>query len=178
MKFRLLLLCFLVAISGGCEVFQAPLSLFQELLPLAIKYAPYALMFIEAPESDIDSQQDSKKFYAQFAQIVKDPARIPSMSCMIAEELKKNSSGKKIILAIHLSSWEKVEQVQMWLRQNEGKFKIRYCIANCDFETEKDSRIKEKWQNSNVAFWVDGPARDFLPQNLEVAQSINFTPAE
>ena len=50
MKVRLTLLFCMLVLIIGCDVFTAPFRLFQELLPIAIKYAPYALMFLEVPE--------------------------------------------------------------------------------------------------------------------------------
>ena len=126
------------------------------MLPLAIKYAPYALMFLEAPEN---GASDVQSLYEQFEYAQKRPLdAIPALDAILKKEIVEKNK-RYTIVAVHLDSYEKAQQIQKWLTANGQTYKIRHFIATHDVT---DPGASQKiahllGQRKTSIFIADGP---------------------
>ena len=146
---------FVSIIIVGCDFFQAPLSLFQELLPLAIKYAPYALMFIEAPDEKL--KDPNIQFCAEFDKITNSNKNETYLYQQIASNLRKNSGKKLIVVAIHIDSNEKIDMIKKWVEKNKNTYNISIDVVNHDISNNDHYKKIEKIISikKNIIFIAD-----------------------
>ncbi len=143
-----------------------------ELLPIAIQYAPYALMFLELPENN--RSIEGKELDTLSAQINVFAQSIEKDS--LVDTLSKEWKGKKqFVTALHLNSPEKIQKIQTWLSENRAKFQVKYFIVN--FETENSVEYKKLHnfiKQQQIAFLADGPIQDIKMQKESFPEGIKI----
>lgn len=160
MKITLVIFLCLSLLMTGCEILSAPFKLMAELLPLAIKYAPYALMFLEVPEN-MDSLPElrSEDFQNQVQKLAGENSSLPPLLPALTQEMRREKGKLHRLVAIHLTSMEKVEKVQQWMIENGKKFQIRYAIVGYDSQNAfENAQIRTLLEGQRtIAVLADGP---------------------
>lgn len=174
MKGRALLVvvcsCILI-MNIGCDMFMAPFGLIKELLPIAIKYAPYALMFLEAP-ADRPQEQTillAEEMEVQLLHSFREGAQLRSIDEILQHKLQPHK--KYYILAIHLQTVDDLQKLQTWMQKTQKQFHIEYHAAICDLSTPASiQNLHNILGNApNVAFLATGPLHTIhaMPQNFD-----------
>lgn len=174
-KFCLLGMLFIILLFPGCDVLTAPFELFKELLPLAIKYAPYALMFLEEQDPNNPIYADSNQFQQHILTLAESPTptlQLDSIPNGLCNELPQRKNKLRYVVAIHLSDLDKVERIQSWLASQNSQFRISYLITAYDQSNLQESQtIAELISQNSLTFFADGPL-----SNLSTAQIENCKP--
>jgi len=159
MKFICVLCLVCSLLLSGCEVLSAPFNLIKELLPLAIKYAPYALMFLEEPDADSPAYADVQQFKEQIALLAQENSlQLPDFYNTLTQEANQRKGKLQYVVALHLENAEKVEQIQNWLMQHEQQFRITYYITAYDTShPEQFQQTAAYITNCSIPFIADGP---------------------
>lgn len=119
-----LILC--IFMIAGCDMFSVMFDLFKELLPIAIKYAPYALMFLEAPGESQDRD------LALTSETDRSPIDKALPLPHVLEKFLANGTGKEMhIVAIHLKSKDTEAEIQKWAK-GQTKFRVLYVATFCN----------------------------------------------
>lgn len=158
MKIYLLIFLSILSLMMGCEVLTAPFRLAMELLPLAIKYAPYALMFLELPQENIPLENKEFQNFSSQVSIVAQSLEKHSLFASLSSEWSEKKKNLHFVAALHLDTEEKVQKIQNWLIENGAKYQVRYCIVGFDKESAIEYRnIHHLLQEQKIAFFADGP---------------------
>jgi hypothetical protein len=149
----------LLVFLGGCELLTWPFALFQELLPIAIKYAPYALMFLEAPEVAPETEVASTpevlhRLVSEKAQIT-----LSSFPETLQQDIQNRNGKPGYIFALFVQSEKDWSRVQSWVAQHKGSLRLRCVPVFCDVSNEFQSQQIQAIlaQSPNIAFYATGP---------------------
>lgn len=120
MKKSLLIILCCSFLFAGCDILSAPFKLIADLIPVAIQYAPYALMFLEAPDEKIDEQD--KQLLVDIKQLKVKNKQFPSVIHSLKKQRK--DSKLKIIVALQIRNKEDIKKFQLLYKKYKAKFKI------------------------------------------------------
>lgn len=147
---------------GSCDLLMTPITLvtqlIPDLLPLAIKYAPYALMFLEAP--DQKAIASSREIDDRLAIALLDKGNtLPSVPEILMREMNLRANQHVQVVGLYLQSPQEVEKLQKWLSQYREKIPVKIAIGFCDFSNDIHYRQMQKCLvgQKNITFWANGP---------------------
>lgn len=165
-------LLLLMVLAGGCELLTWPLSLFQELLPIAIKYAPYALMFIEAPEvaPEVDVASAPRQQDVVVTVAATDPTTLQHLPTILQKELSRRQGRSCCVVAVAMQYEQDWQNLEKWLAR-ESQLKIKCVMAYCDFSQPADYEQTQTLlaQYPRLAFYANGPlsSLSLIPTGLD-----------
>lgn len=144
---------FCILAMGGCDIFSAPLRLFSELLPIAIKYAPYALMFLEAPSGkDTTETAGVSENDASGAPM---PGAMEPLPQLLERAVARKTSGCVFALYLETENLERV--IQNWQREHP-QYKVHYAVTYCDFSSDIHYRqVQNILEEHRIEFLATGP---------------------
>jgi hypothetical protein len=141
---------------AGCDLLTWPFSLIEELLPIAIKYAPYALMFLEAPEVAPATQVAGETPLGNNEGKV-DPTT--AMPYVLTQQIHQGKTW--CVLAFSIESQQEFARWQACVAQARQHFQLRCFVAHCDMSTSFDRQQIQAFlvKHPEVTFYINGPLR-------------------
>ncbi len=173
MKIVIILVLSLALFLSACDALLAPFQLIGELLPLAIKYAPYALMFLETPDDNI-RLATIDGFNKEIEILSRDPSlKLSELTTEFPYQISQKKNLQYVI-ALHLDSLQKVEKIQKWLLTQQ-QYNISYIItAHNTNMPENLKNISNLVKNSNFIFLADGPLKELSNnQSVSICQALD-----
>ena len=157
----------------GCEVLTAPFRLAMELLPLAIKYAPYALMFLELPQENPSLENKEFQNFSSQVSFMAQSIENHSLFNSLSKEWNEKKQNLQFVAAFYLDSQEKVQKIQNWLIENGTKYQARYCIVGFERESPIEyQKIHNLLQEQKIAFFADGPLSELRTEKESFRKTI------
>lgn len=161
----------IILVLPGCEVFGAPFALLSELIPLAIKYAPYALMFLEEQDLQNPIYTDANQFQQNISPLAhsfEPTLQLESIATALENEVPQHQGKLRYVVAIHLNDTAKVERIQNWLLSQNKKFKVTYRIAAYnENDLQESQNIAQFVAKNSMLFFADGPLNHLTTAEIE-----------
>ena len=136
------ILIFSCTVLPGCSLLQLPGMILQELVPMVIQYAPYALMFIEETNEKVIAHNSPEQFHQELSNIPESPKELKELSYIIRENLAQKNMKFQSIYILNLKNLNKQQILDIY-REISKKGKVHYKFAKVSTENSHSSLINE-----------------------------------
>ncbi|WP_372370799.1 hypothetical protein [Candidatus Uabimicrobium sp. HlEnr_7] len=141
-----LLICIL---SPGCVLFELPGMLLQQVVPMVIQYAPYALMFIEETNERTIAENDLEKFYQDLhSNIPKSSDNLNELSFSVRKSLAQKNKKIQSVYVLNIKDISE-EQLTHFFTKLSKKGKIHYKFVKIN-TLEYKEKITELQLQENI----------------------------
>lgn len=121
-----------ILLLPGCALLELPGMLLQQVVPMVIQYAPYALMFIEETNEKTIAENNLELFYCDLhTNIPKSPHNLNELSASICESLAQKNKKIQSVYILNLQNVSEQELTAFYTKlSKQGKIHHRFVKLN------------------------------------------------
>lgn len=130
----ILLLC-CGTVFSGCSFLSAPLTMMKQLLPLAVKYAPYALMFLEEPSETklAETPFSERNFHLNWeSEVKKEKDNFPELPLSLQKRLEEKGKKIKAVYILPLENSQDMEKFRSLYSDLSSQGHVYYTLTSYD----------------------------------------------
>ena len=138
-----------ILIFPGCSLLELPGMILQQVVPMVIQYAPYALMFIEETNERTIAQNDLEQFYRDLHNnIQKSDNNLNELSFNLRESLARKNIKIQSIYVLNIKDVSEEQLTHFFTKLSpQGKIHYQFVKVNA---TEYEAKIAQLRLQNNV----------------------------
>ncbi len=138
----ILLLC-CGTVFSGCSLLSAPITMMKQLLPLAVKYAPYALMFLEEPSETklAEAHFPEGNFHLNWEnEAKKEKNNFPELPLSLQKRLEEKGKKIKAVYILPLESPQDMEKFRSLYSDLSSQGHVHYTLTSYDHNNPQQAK--------------------------------------